>query len=219
MTTLNEGKVAKSDALVEGLSVEALRIVRGERVLLTDFFLKVQAGDRLVIRGPSGCGKSTLLRTLAALEPIHAGRILFEGRSVEQIGAPAWRRRVCLVPQDVPLFGGKAGELLRRIAGLAGQRTVDADDAIAIAEGWAVPRGCWSQPWSELSGGERQRILLAIAVSRKPLFLLLDEPTSALDAETCARVEESLAALNLVWVTHDQQQGERVGNRVVEWPT
>ncbi|WP_255213811.1 ATP-binding cassette domain-containing protein, partial [Burkholderia pseudomallei] len=47
--------------------------------------LIVRDGEFLVLVGPSGCGKSTLLRALAGLESVTRGRILIDGRIVNDL--------------------------------------------------------------------------------------------------------------------------------------
>lgn len=62
---------------------------------------------------------------------------------------------------------------------------------------------------------------LAIALALKPAFLLLDEPTSSLDAASAEKVESALknCGAGVVWVSHDPQQPDRVGGRVLNLPS
>ena len=75
---------------------------------------------------------------------------------------------------------------------------------------------------SELSGGELQLAALIRAlgvIGGRTSILLVDEPTSALDASTTARVEECLMdwlsqrPRAIVWITHDEQQADRLATR------
>ena len=43
-----------------------------------------------------------------------------------------------------------------------------------------------------VSGGERQRIMIARAIYKRPLYLMLDEATSSLDADNEARITENI---------------------------
>lgn len=44
-----------------------------------------------------------------------------------------------------------------------------------------------------VSGGERQRIMIARAIYKRPLYLMLDEATSSLDADNEARITENIS--------------------------
>jgi molybdate transport system ATP-binding protein len=72
-----------------------------------------------------------------------------------------------------------------------------------------------------LSGGEAQRVAIGRALLSRPRFLLLDEPLSSLDR---ARREEIMRAIEhvrdvlrlpILMVTHDPEEAERIGTRVV----
>ena len=46
------------------------------RLVVENFSLSIERGERLVILGPSGCGKTTVLRLLAGFIAPDAGRIM-----------------------------------------------------------------------------------------------------------------------------------------------
>ena len=56
----------------------------GDNLVLDGIDLEVATGEVLVIIGLSGSGKSTLLRCVNLLEPIQAGRIMFEGEVITE---------------------------------------------------------------------------------------------------------------------------------------
>lgn len=198
------------------LVATGLRRDVGDRTLWADLRVDLGPGEVLVVRGPSGCGKTLLLRALAGLDPVD-GTLTLGGVGPERMGWASWRRRLCYVAQETPTVGGSPAELLAAVRALRAQaETSRSVDPAALAEEWGLGRDTWEQPWSELSGGERQRAALAIAVSTEPNVLLLDEPTSALDPDATAAVEASLRGRSMVWVTHSQEQAERLGGRVLE---
>jgi multiple sugar transport system ATP-binding protein len=72
-----------------------------------------------------------------------------------------------------------------------------------------------------LSGGQRQRVAMGRAIVRTPLAFLMDEPLSNLDATLRVQMQVSVSRLQkqlgvtTVYVTHDQTEAMRLGDRVV----
>ncbi len=87
------------------LSVEHLRSGYGRIEALHGVSIEVAAGEIVTLVGANGAGKTTLLRAVSGVQPISAGRIRFEGRSIKAVPAHA---RVALgigqVPEGRQLF-------------------------------------------------------------------------------------------------------------------
>jgi ABC-type iron transport system FetAB ATPase subunit len=186
-----------------------LAAAAGGRALFAGLALRLDEGERLVVRGPSGCGKTTLLRMLAGLLP-GSGPVRLGGRAPAEWGFAAWRAEVTYVAQRPPALPGTPAEHAAVVARLHAQRGRAGDDPRAIAAAWGLPAAAWDQRWGSLSGGEQQRAALAIAVARRPSVLLLDEPTSALDPASAAAVEATLRTRRVVWVAHDPGVAVRI---------
>jgi len=205
-------------------------IPKEKHPLFHDITFDVNKGDVVIIRGPSGCGKTTLLKCLSHLN-VYAGKIALFGKTVKEYGVPNYRTKVCYVPQRPSMLPGTPMEFLKTVHGFKSRQAYEESEADAIeaavklSEHWSVTRDLWDKEWAGLSGGEAQRLALAVAVSLPgPVVLLVDEPTSALDEPTSERVEKSLIDLchspdssiqALVWITHSDEQAERVGTRTL----
>src|ERR1700688_925072 len=46
------------------LGFHTLRVMRGQKIALDDFSLRIGADEHVAILGPNGCGKSTLIKTI-----------------------------------------------------------------------------------------------------------------------------------------------------------
>ncbi len=180
--------------------------------------LTLAAGEgATVLFGPSGVGKTSVLNMVAGLLRPDSGRILVDGETLfdDGIDVPPEARRAGYVFQEARLFPH-----LRVRANLlygAGRDTGAFEDRIGfLGIGHLLDR--WPRT---LSGGEAQRVAIGRAVLSNPRFLLLDEPLASLDR---ARREEILRAIEhlrdvmrlpILMVTHDPDEAERIGTRVV----
>jgi putative ABC transport system ATP-binding protein len=75
--------------------------------------VEIYPGDRLAIKGPSGVGKSLLLRTIAGLEPLQTGQILFEGHPLSALHMPDYRAKVIYLHQRPALLEGTVEDNLK----------------------------------------------------------------------------------------------------------
>ena len=209
--------------------LERVSLSRAGRVVLRDLTTRIPAGATC-IAGPSGSGKSTLLRLLDRLSDTESGVVRYRGTDVRDRDPLALRREVVLVPQLPALLEGTVEDNIRFAAGLAG-REPDVERLLDLA---GLDPTFAERDGTKISVGEQQRAMLARALALDPRVLLLDEPTSALDPDTTTEIETTLLGLrerldlDLVWVTHDLAQAQRVsrwlvrieaGHAVAEGPT
>ena len=167
------------------LSAADLRVSLGGRPVLCGVSVALQPGWTCIV-GPNGAGKSTLLRALAGLQPVVAGEVRLDGRTLSGWRPAERARRVAwlaqqgeaagdLTARDIVMLGRLAHHGLFGTPGPADQVLVDRAMAETECAAWATRR------LGDLSGGERQRVLLARALAVDAPVLLLDEPTTHLD--------------------------------------
>jgi thiamine transport system ATP-binding protein len=179
--------------------------------------LALEDGQVLAVLGPSGSGKSTLLRAVAGLEPVAAGRVLWDGGDLA--GVPTHKRGFALMFQDGQLFGHLT---VARNVGYALRLRRTPNAAARVRELLALVglEGYADRLPATLSGGERQRVALARSLAVQPRLLLLDEPLSALDAGLRERLANDLrdilraAGTTALMVTHDQEEAFTVADRL-----
>ena len=78
------------------------KIYPGDVTAVHDASLEIQDQEFVVLVGPSGCGKSTTLRMVAGLEDISKGRILIDGKVVNDV--PPKDRDIAMVFQNYALY-------------------------------------------------------------------------------------------------------------------
>jgi osmoprotectant transport system ATP-binding protein len=196
----------------------------GQRDVLSNLSLKVEAGETLVLLGRSGCGKTTTLKLINRLLDPSEGEVLVEGKSVLQWDPIRLRRGIGYVIQEVGLLPhftierniGLLPQLEEWPPERARRRVEELLEMVALDP--ATFRRRYPR---ELSGGQRQRVGVARALAADPPILLMDEPFGALDPLTRAEIQEEFIALQqrlgktIVFVTHDIREALIVGTRIV----
>ena len=194
---------------------EAVRVESDGRRILGVVDALIPGRGVTVLVGPSGSGKSTMLRLCNRLEVPSAGRVLFRGDDVASLDPLSLRRRVGMVFQMPTPFAGTVRDNLLVAA-------PDADEhrqlgALARAD---LDPSFLDRDAGALSGGEAQRACLARTMVTEPEVLLMDEPTASLDVDHRLALERQACALArdgvpVLWVTHDLDQVNRVGDSVL----
>ena len=98
------------DADAPLLEIDQASVMRGDRLILDRFSLRIASGEHTAILGANGAGKSTLVRAILGVLPhpaaeLRRGTIRFAGRDLVGMNAiersqSILGRRITLVPQD-----------------------------------------------------------------------------------------------------------------------
>ena len=192
--------------------LEHLGLASPEKIMLEDVSLSVEAGAHLTITGPSGSGKSSLLKLLAALVFPSSGRIVYQGRDLEDLDPVAYRREVSYCFQQPLLFGQTVRDNMAFPFEIR-QLPFDQERVLSALARLNLGPEFLEKPIKELSGGEKQRVALVRNLLFEPKVLLLDEVSSGLDEQTKLLLRAFLKDLHqegvtLIEVTHDQKEIE-----------
>ena len=187
---------------------------------ITDFNLKIEDKEFIVLVGPSGCGKSTTLRMIAGLEDITHGELLIDGKVMNK-KAPK-ERGISMVFQSYALYPTlTVKENMAFALDLAGFDEDVIDERVkATAKILGLSDYLDRKP-RNLSGGQRQRVALGRAIIRHAKIFLMDEPLSNLDAKQRVSMRSELIRLHreigatTIYVTHDQIEAMTMASRIV----
>ena len=182
-----------------------------DRVILSDFSLTLNPGDKCVIVGEEGNGKSSLIKWLydpalvagyldaTGARDVRAHRLSYlpQELSPEQADMTVYD----YFAADEAFLTADQGDLRRTAARLGFDEALYYDD----------------RPMRTLSGGERVKLMVAAALLPRPDALLLDEPTNDIDLDTLAWMEALIRGFEgiVLYVSHDETLIERTANRVV----
>ena len=160
----------------DALSVERLSAGYGETVVLEDVGLSLPERGSLAVLGRNGVGKTTLLATLMGHTTLHAGRILFNQRSIEAL--PVYERSrlgIGFVPQERLVFPSLSVQENLSVAARPGRW--DLERVYGLFPRLKERRAAMG---NQLSGGEQQMLAIGRALMGNPTLLLLDEPLEGL---------------------------------------
>ncbi|HEY7824304.1 MAG TPA: ATP-binding cassette domain-containing protein [Acidimicrobiia bacterium] len=205
--------------------LEARMVVARSGSFRLDIDLSIGPGETAALLGPNGAGKSTAVQALAGLLPLEEGRIVLDGRVLDDPGARVFvapeEREIGVVFQDYLLFPHLS--VLENIAFGLRSRKQQRDRALARAGSWleslGLP-GMASRRPGDLSGGQAQRVALGRALATEPRLLLLDEPLAALDVTTRVELRRVLAdhldafSGPRLLITHDPTEAFLLADRI-----
>lgn len=205
------------DARGTRLVVDGVSFAYGNRPVLDDVSLELEAGDRVILGGPSGAGASTLLDVITGLRSPDGGRVLIDGVDVSDLHRDALRARMALVHGGEVVVGTIADNVAFGRPGVDVSRIREALDAVdlldevaALADGLDTPINPGGGP---LSASQATRLTLARALAGRPSLLVVDRALDGLDDETAARVLDVLFQSDAPWTLVIVSRDPRVAHR------
>ncbi|MDH2902170.1 MAG: ABC transporter ATP-binding protein [archaeon] len=201
------------------IQLESISKSFGATKVINNLSLEINDKEFLVFLGPSGCGKTTTLRCVAGLESIDEGKILVDGKTINDI--PPQKRDVAMVFQNYALYPFMTVRdnlsFPLKLRGVS--RDVIEKKVQQVSELLRIQVLLERKP-KQLSGGEQQRVALGRALIRDPKIFLMDEPLSNLDAklrvETRTEIKRLQRELGIttIFVTHDQAEAMALADRI-----
>ena len=203
------------------LEINNVTFTASEKNKVNNVSLNIEKeGDIVCLLGPSGIGKTTILRTIAGLQKLQTGKIIFKGKTIssENINLEPEKRNIALSFQDNSLFpnynvldninfGSKRAK--------SSKFKYTTDDLVKILH----LEGLLGKFPHQISAGEAQRAALARSLVTKPDLLLLDEPLSNVDQSFKEEIQVKLKKLlteskiTTIIVTHDSYEAFYLGSK------
>ena len=217
---MNESVILQAEALSIGYRT-------GKRTthVHQDLQFQLYRGELTCLLGANGTGKSTLLRTLSASQPALSGKLLLDGRPLEEYSERERSQSIGVVLTDKTFSGGLTVYELVALGrqphtGFFGR--LHREDHALIEEaleqvGIAYKKNSYT---AELSDGERQKVMIAKALVQECPLILLDEPTAFLDVVSRIEIMQLLHRLAneqqkaILLSTHDMEQALILSDRL-----
>jgi len=168
--------------------------------VLSDFSLKVKAGETIALVGPTGGGKSTIVNLLCRFYEPNDGTIRINGKDYKEYTLSSIQRKIGIVLQTPHLFSGTVRDNIHYGRLDASNEEVEEAAILAGAHEFInnLPKG-YDENVGEggnlLSVGQKQLISLARAILSKPELFIMDEATSSVDTLTESLIQQGMERL------------------------
>jgi len=174
--------------------------------------LEVYSNEILVIMGASGAGKTSLLNIIGQLDRDYQGEIEYASDIFQATHVPfpyVFQDSESLLPWKTVIGNIKIGN-----------QHVEEDELEDILESLSLSEHRHKFPY-QLSGGMKQRVGIARGLVCHSKMMLMDEPFSNLDAVLRKKLQELVRLIRekrdmtVIFVTHDEEEAQRVGDRII----
>ncbi|MFX1279100.1 MAG: ABC transporter ATP-binding protein [Promethearchaeota archaeon] len=171
-----------------------------DKIVVHNFSLIAQPGQKVAIVGPTGAGKTTLVKLLMRFYELNSGSILVDGYDVREMTRKELRQMFGMVLQDTWLYNTSILNNIRFSNQDATDEEVYAAARIANVDHFVktLPDGynmTINEEIGNISQGQMQLLTIARAVLADPPILILDEATSSVDTHTEILIQNAMDAL------------------------
>lgn len=191
------------------------------KLILENFNLVVDQGQKVLLKAPSGRGKSSLFKMILGFYRPDSGEIFLGDKRLEKRTLEYFRKNIGYVNQDVDLRDQKIGQMIEEIFTYKINRHLELNRTklLELLSYFNLTDEILEKNAGELSGGERQRLGFIICVLLDRKVWLLDEITSGLDSEMKEKLIDFVLGQKktVLIISHDRSWEEREEVIVKEW--
>ncbi|MFX1531228.1 MAG: ABC transporter ATP-binding protein [Promethearchaeota archaeon] len=171
-----------------------------DKIVIHNFSLIAQPGQKVAIVGPTGAGKTTLVKLLMRFYELNSGSILVDDHDIREMTREDLRQMFGMVLQETWLYNASILNNIR----FSNQDVTDEEVYVAarianvdhfvktLPDGYNMTI---NEEIGNISQGQMQLLTIARAVLADPPILILDEATSSVDTHTEILIQNAMDAL------------------------
>ncbi len=168
---------------------------------LENINIELKKGETLGIIGTIGSGKTTLMNLLTKLYSVPDGKILIDGKDINEIPILTLRNNICYITQDNFLFSSSLKDNISLFKDEYDDSEIEesTQKAIVYEDIQKMPKGINTiigERGGDLSGGQKQRVAISRAFLKNSRILIFDDTFSALDNKTSEKLIENIRELS-----------------------
>lgn len=180
------------------LQIKDLRSSYGKVEALRGITIELMEGEIVTLIGGNGAGKTTTLMTLSGLVSATSGKIIFEGKEIQQLSPDQIvALGIVQVPEGRRIFSDfSILENLEMGAYLRRDKAGILHDLDMVYDLFPILKERSHQLGGTLSGGEQQMLAISRGLMSSPKLLLLDEPSLGLAPIIIQQIFEIIKKIN-----------------------
>lgn len=180
------------------IKIDNISFSYGNKAILKNFSIEINAGDIVWIKGKNGIGKSTLLKLISGILSPQSGIIIRQENLAMAISY-----------QDYTYTSGFVSDLISTKDELLKCKRICGDFGISEEQ--------FLRPLETFSNGELKKFDIARAMAEKNSLLILDEPLNYMDTYFREQLHQAILKYQptMIFVEHDEKFASSIANKVV----
>lgn len=190
------------------ISIEAenirLKYPGAAKDTLKNISVKIEQGEKIILKGNNGAGKTTFIRVLSGLLQPSSGGLYINDNTFRKLDMAMYRSKIASIVQgETPFEGTILENITFNDPSITQEDLKWALDMVQLTPFIkTLPEGLDTKIFPEgkqLSSSNAQKILLARSIIRKPSILFYEDPTDRMDADAAQAIIDFIFSENNPW--------------------